>query len=92
MCTFGLPAFGLPPIEPTLFGLTPTLINEIGVVQNFYQPNGGWTNILELATPIGQNDQVLQKKQFSLAPLNILHDIVWLYDIFILLYYISFIV
>ena len=63
MCTFGLPAFGLPPIEPTLFGLTPTLINEIGVVQNFYQPNGGWTNLLELATPIGQNDQVLQKKK-----------------------------
>ena len=46
MCTFGQPAFGLPPIgltpiEPTPFGLTPTLINEMGVVQKFYQPNGG---------------------------------------------------
>ncbi len=28
-------------IEPNPFGLTPTLINEMGVVQNFYQPNGG---------------------------------------------------
>ena len=35
------PPIGLTPIEPIPFGLTPTLINEMGVVQIFYQPVGG---------------------------------------------------
>ena len=37
---FGLTPFGLPPIGLTPTGLTPNLTNQMGVVQNFYHPNG----------------------------------------------------
>ena len=37
---FGLTPFGLTPFGLTPTGLTPNLTNQMGVVQNFYHPNG----------------------------------------------------